>query len=558
MDIEFREFFEHLLEAAHTALAEKNGEVIKINITKEIPGSVDLSSLTRNALYVVENNVEEWIGLSVEVFLRRHFKKIVVDNSFPSKLSLIDVHGDSVTVRESTMRAGSEKKIDLYFFTSWLVELNVEGSIGLFDSDHLSVESFKIANDRSAAVHIEDLDLQGNVDQFFIHNTLVEKARIDLLGTVGKAEVINVNFHYFNPGQLYMSSHKMINLACEGGKSEQFALILHSDAGSIVMQNTDHEHFNLEQKQGKITSLALKRVSALKTLTITGHNHDGQANRIDDLYLHSINFTKDFVGVFEYFQVRKAVTFYDVVNQGAIRFSDVDLGNADLRIGKSRIGNFSFFSSKLSKKIYVEASNLEDIRFAGTLVPTQILGLNTKTSNKAKLTNQIQVVQQMKTVMEKTGDKDLSKYFRQQELRLTYEKLGFFNKKEFEEKLTLWFNFSNAHGQSWIKPLLIALAASGPIIFSLFVFTIGYRLDFSAKSFQTFSDLWGHYFDVIIPSYVYPAKNKLAFLEAFLGQEKNELWKLPFSAQMLVLLNDVLIMPFLIIQTVTAFRKHVA
>lgn len=160
--------------------------------------------------------------------------------------------------------------------------------------------------------------------------------------------------------------------------------------------------------------------------------------------------------------------------------------------------------------------------------------------------------------MEKVGDKDLSKYFRQQELRLTYRKISLFKKSECEEKVTLWLNFSNSHGQSWLKPVLLAFFLTGPIIFTLFVLSLGYRLDFSGNSFDTFISLWSHYLDVIIPSYVYPAKNKLAFLEHFLGTTKNDLWKLPFGSQLLILLNDVIIMPYLIIQTVTAFRRHVS
>lgn len=557
MKIDISDFFDYLIDTTKNAFAVREGNVLKLNILKDIPDKTDLSSVLRNAMFIIENNTDLWSDLQIEVTIRRSFDDLEVDNDFPSKLSFISCHGTSLQIRRNKGGEESEKKGTYYFFSTSLVSFHIHDSIHAFDSDHLSVMNFKLSNERSAGIFIEEMDFQGTVNELVIHNVLAKKARIDLLNTIGNAETINVNFHYFNPGELYFQARKLVNFSWQGGKSKNTAIILHSDAKLVVIQEIDCENFDLEQKQGKIGELAFRRLSGLKSLTLTGHGFDGGINQIEDLFFHTINFSKDFGGVIEDFAVVGNLKIYNLINQGSLRFTDVDVSSGQLRIGKSRLGNLSFINSKLGKKIFVEASSLEEIRFAGTQVPTEFAEADSNSSS-ASLTNRIQVVQQIKTVMEKVGDKDLSKYFRQQELRLTYKKISLFKKSECEEKVTLWLNFSNNHGQSWLKPVLLAFFATGPIIFTLFVLSLGYRIDFSGKSFDTFLSLWSHYLDVIIPSYVYPSKNKLAFLEHFLGTTKNELWKLPFGSQLLILLNDVIIMPYLIIQTVTAFRRHVS
>jgi hypothetical protein len=549
-------FFESLIAATRIGIAESSEGLVEIRVHDDLPDNIDLSSLIRNALFVIDNNIEERSDLRIQVIISGNFGHLEIDNDFPSKTSFHFCYGKSIHIRRNGSSSEAEKKSSLHFFSASLTDLRIQDSIDVFDSEHLTVTNFTIHNDDDNPVSFELLEIHGSVNELAIRNAATKRAVFDLLNTIGQQAVINVQLFYFNPKYFYFQSRQNINLFCEGGKAPKFILRLHTNARKIRIEEIECENFVLEQRLGTIQELTFRRVIGLKALTLTGRFDDGQLNRIEKLYLNTLVFNKDFGGVIEYFKV-KHFAIYDVVSQGLMRLTDVDLTDADFRIGKSRLGNFTFFNSKLPGKITVLSSSIEEIRFAGTPPPTRFLTGNNEKS-AFSLDNEIQTLQQMKTVMEKMGDKDMSKFFRGEELKLRHKRVKINSVQEFEEKATLWFNFSNNHGQTWLKPLAIALLGTGPIIFSLFLFSIGYEIHLSWNAAKMGLNLWSHYFEVIVPSYLYPSKNKLAFLENFNSRSEKELWQLPLASQLLILLNDILIMPYLIIQTVTAFRKHVA
>lgn len=160
--------------------------------------------------------------------------------------------------------------------------------------------------------------------------------------------------------------------------------------------------------------------------------------------------------------------------------------------------------------------------------------------------NDIEVVQykkvrelfrQLKTVMERQANRIQALQFKQYEMQAYKEELKRTKRFYNRERIILWANQSNNHGQNWLKPILLAIGFS----FILISFT----------TFSVYEDWWS--LNTIWENIKhYPRMMNPAFsLKSIFGESKN----FSFGANLWALLQRIS-MSFFIYQTVVAFRKY--
>ncbi|MGM0497329.1 MAG: hypothetical protein ACQESJ_05380 [Bacteroidota bacterium] len=148
-----------------------------------------------------------------------------------------------------------------------------------------------------------------------------------------------------------------------------------------------------------------------------------------------------------------------------------------------------------------------------------------------------ELFRQLKTVMERQANRIQALQFKQYEMQAYKEELKRTKRFYSRERIVLWANASNNHGQNWVKPILLAIGFS--LILCSFI------------TFSVFEDWWSlktigeniqHY-----PRMMNPAFS----LENIFGEDKS----FSFCTNLWALLQRVS-MSFFIYQTVVAFRKY--
>ena len=154
-----------------------------------------------------------------------------------------------------------------------------------------------------------------------------------------------------------------------------------------------------------------------------------------------------------------------------------------------------------------------------------------------KYRQQRELFRQLKTVMERQANRIQALQFKQYEMQAYRQELIRLKRFWSRERIVLWANQSNNHGQNWWKPILLALGFSFVLI-SFIVFS------FSGEwwSFKAISEYIQHY-----PRMMNPAFS----LENIFGGDNT----FSFCTNFWALLQRVS-MSFFIYQTVVAFRKY--
>ncbi len=126
---------------------------------------------------------------------------------------------------------------------------------------------------------------------------------------------------------------------------------------------------------------------------------------------------------------------------------------------------------------------------------------------------------------------------------------------EVPEVVTLFLNrYSNNFSQNWGLTIFVGVVYS-LIAYFLFLRAVGYGFDLSKHGVDAFIGHLTKLPDFIIPSALYFGKDKYEILGRALGLQK-EWWQLKFGAKVLIFFNDLFVIPYLIFQGVSAFRKH--
>ena len=139
--------------------------------------------------------------------------------------------------------------------------------------------------------------------------------------------------------------------------------------------------------------------------------------------------------------------------------------------------------------------------------------------------------------MERQANRIQALQFKQYEMQAYKEELKRTKRFYNRERIILWANQTNNHGQNWTKPILLAIG------FSLILI--------SFTTFSVYEDWWS--LEVIKENIKhYPRMMNPAFsLKSIFGESKN----FSFGANLWALLQRIS-MSFFIYQTVVAFRRY--
>jgi len=180
--------------------------------------------------------------------------------------------------------------------------------------------------------------------------------------------------------------------------------------------------------------------------------------------------------------------------------------------------------------------------------------LNYKLSNYSNTIDSFQdlreLFRQLKVVMEKQGNKVQALIFKQYEMQAYKKELKLTKSFYNLERIILWANQSNDHGQNWFKPILLGVLFT--ILFLLLI-VISSNSELSFKPSFNLHDIrytWNYLFQHLkfFPNFLNPA---FRMEDIFKGQN----FTYTFGSYFWSLIQRISI-SFFIYQTVTAFRKY--
>lgn len=180
--------------------------------------------------------------------------------------------------------------------------------------------------------------------------------------------------------------------------------------------------------------------------------------------------------------------------------------------------------------------------------------LNVTTSKNNEIFKQKrEIYRQLKYALEKQGNKILSLRFKALEMK-TFKKESFSSAKWYKrifnnDRLILWLEQTNDYGNSWIKPVLLAIVFA--IIFHFFIIIgvseeLSFCINFSSESFNTTCKIYCENLKSL-PQLMNPTH---LLYRIFPGED------LSFKVHLLDYLLKI-VMTFFIFQTVSAFRKYI-
>jgi hypothetical protein len=235
------------------------------------------------------------------------------------------------------------------------------------------------------------------------------------------------------------------------------------------------------------------------------------------------------------------IIFRDYINAGIVNFANIGLTenleftNSDL--GKTTFINCDFFY----RKLLFRSSKITEVALAGSRFPQPgniISGRSDDSVKQRRL-----AFSQIKKVFETRGDNIEAGKYQAEELNVYYSELKF-----GWEKINLGFNkYSNNHGQSWERPLIL-LILSGVLFYTIFCLSLGVTFDFSLTGLKEFGRLACYFFEFINPI------RKSDFLPKEILQPAGE----PNIPALAFLVDNVskIFTAYLVYQLIAAFRKH--
>ncbi|SEJ78761.1 hypothetical protein SAMN05216327_1203 [Dyadobacter sp. SG02] len=491
---------------------------------------------------------------TIYLIIQADFEEIQVDDRLKCFMVLENVKGNTLTIGDPSY-GFHEKKINLDLHINGGEIANVKISIPL---NRVTVNSTYCALfDITFLVptqSIHKLYIRANIKKISFKFAQIDSAEIYNEGEKDSQNVIDLYLLQCEIPIFSYQTHHSLTLNCfRSTFSKRFFLLSKGNAGDtkIVHNRFGELIIKLESQSAGIIVLNKNDIKML--------NLSGQAERVitsmKGLELRDMSLSKDFIGKVENLEIVDGIVMSQFINRGEMSFHAVDTQKCPLVIEDSILGKTLFVNCTIPESIRFSNSSIFETQFFNSATPMIVESIDGL--DPATLTNnQSDAFRQLKIAANKEGNRELANYYRSKELTAHYKGTSFL--KRPAEKISLFLNFSNNHGMSWLKPLMLIFIIIGPLMYGWFLSTLSYELDFSSSSsWSAAGQLWSHYLEFIIPGYLYPSKTKFIFLGEVLGLEDFDISVLSLYSRCLIYLNDIVVMPYLIIQMITAFRRHV-
>ncbi len=265
-------------------------------------------------------------------------------------------------------------------------------------------------------------------------------------------------------------------------------------------------------------------------------------------------------------------------NSGSIDFIKVNPmdGESELCINHSILGTFSFVNCRVNafQKFVVDDSVLDLVVSSGTKwfdfkQIAENYGFKRKnwfvrkwndvryifqgvqgSEDSNRLYQIREIFRQLKTAMDKQGNRIQALFFQSQEFQAYKRELELSHEIYRPERLIIWSNASNSHGQNWIKPIGLGVVVT-VIIFVLMVYSMNERLAIHLPWKSDYTDTLRIYATYIksLPELFNPTfRMNLVF--------PKHVHEFTFMTFVWALVQRISISYF-IFQTISAFRKYI-
>ncbi len=484
----------------------------------------------------------EELGSKMIISISGKHKTIISKNCYPPNIAIGNAEIDLLRVKEWG-RGSSGIMSSLIFSSGRVNKFFVEAPISEIRIEKNAVcEDFQIGLELTSA-RIELCSIIGTAKKINFASGTINKIFIVQDGVSQQEGEIYLN--HLNCPDVEVISNTRSKIGISYSNCLKIHITCFEKCDLLQIARSKCEELTISASSVIFSDISLERIDNFKKLTMVLPSCNvGTMNFLE------VNFSKDFNGNIQGATIDQSLAFNRVTNQGGLILAFLTFEKSSLSFYMSLMGKTSFFNCSMPLSWSFESSNIEEISFYSSSPPTKIENFK-QTQPWNILFNQQDAFRQLKISSTKKGEKERSNFYRSNELRIQYHSLSW-KRGNISEKLAILLNSSNDHGQSWEKPLWILVAVS-LIFYLLFIRSVGYVPAFDQKSVKDGLVIWTHYFDFVIPGYLYPTKSKFDFL-AELGVKSFS--DLHLYSRFLIFLNDILIVPYLTIQMISAFRKH--
>ena len=559
---ELRYFIKERLRRDASMLVDKLTSDYYITLTNErnLGEDVELSELLyeviQNFNWKKLNVTPDYVHNKVGIVVQCNFKNITLHNNYPRKVSFYSVNkrgdrfdpiqGESIVVKYDNEKFEFKNQylnLDIGFLALDRIEINA--SIDRLDVEDVFVRdiSFSSPNELKK-IKVPTISIGGDVKKI----------------TIGATEFDSANFYYFNS-----KNHQN---RPERSRNVSFSKI----KGKTVKFSSELANVSFEVEQSELSEEIIYRCVNTRRFSIS----DTYAKSIIVTGKERLYTMSEIAITLSEFETVKFIELSDIQSIKILKSNIVEnlsfkraifrsIESGEFEIVETVMKKMFLIYCKIPNRLVVYDQSIARLEFIFTDEPTQI-----ETSKYAKGTtekekkirakrSEVLLYQQIKLSYEKVGNRDKSAYYRAKEL--TAKQLNSYRERKYGldliDPITLTLNrFSNYFSQNWGYTILVGLIY-GFASYGLFLSTIGYKLTWpvSTRDLDKFWSLLPSVTDFVLPGFLHPSKDKMHLLHQSFGVPK-EWGKLSFCTRLLIFVNDILVIPYLIYQGISAFRKH--
>lgn|GEM_PF-3003528 len=380
------------------------------------------------------------------------------------------------------------------------------------------------------------------------------------------------------------------SLEIDGGSIESCRIKVMNSADTVTLKNVQSKDIEIifPFPPSRLKQLVLRDIlhtDELKIKTLLGNEDFGMRSFIERLIFRNVLIKKDSVWEVKNFNGITSLLLIDILNKGELIFRNISFylpkpegmsvdkvfdaiesifaesnpeeelkSKAGIFLLGSRLGNTSFINSDLPGTLNVYEVDISGLKLTNTGFPKKVEALRYRNRSR----NKLEALQQLRKNADGYGDKDTAAIYRSAELDIRLNQITsslrslFFN---LDEVLSLLLNkVTNNHGQNWLRTVVI-IFIYGYISYGIFLSKLGFNVTLGVDGINLINSQIGHFLDFLVPGFLSASKNKIDLLASSLGVTKDQINA--GMPKLILLFNDIIALPFLIFQLVSAFRKHV-
>jgi hypothetical protein len=531
---------------------------VSISINKQIDGNYDISRAIKESYFKIKRNYPSVDNYSIEVrlILSCKFDTLNINNIFPQKVDIYQCEGNQLNITKISPNSidNPNQLARITIIDSQITLINISANLMfLFLHGAKFCKSFILNPSPSDKIKMDSLSVSGQFDSIQIENISTIKLSLNIQTDANniRSNKVCVKLTNLKLDTFYIKNHKEIFFDLNKSNVQELNFDFFHKANIINILESKINSINIKSHITGIDKIIIKQCEDIENLSIIPTNdlESGSSVLLKEIEVHKTAFKKDFIGTISNFYL-DSIKLKNCINRGELNFENI-LIKEHFQIFNSIMGNTVFINSNIGSELMMENSNIENIKNFTTELPDKIF---IKSNKKTDLKNIQDGYRQLKIISEKSSNKEKFINYRSKELDTYYSSLSFLSKKQVLEKITVGLNkISNKHGMSWWRPFWLYFALS-TILYFCFLLSLGGFYNYGGYIYVNDGVLLKYLADWYIPSYLYPAKNKLSpFLDCF---SYPDFTALPILSKAIVVVNDILLMPYLIYQFIAAFRRY--